>query len=122
MAAAALGAAGRADAAYEGFSVLMNSGFGDVRGWAQQLYWGTEGKPNSLVGGDPLNTAALSIWGFLRAGFGVTPTLTRGLHAASAPAAAMEGANWTFSYLGKDVCVTVAQGRSAFCNGTVINT
>jgi hypothetical protein len=117
---AALGAAGRADAAYEGFSVLLNSGFGAVRGWAQQLYWGTDHQPNSLVGGDPLNTAALSIWGFLRAGFGLLPTLTHGLQAAQAPAAGMEGAQWNFSYLGRDVCVAVAQGKTAFCNGTAI--
>ena len=118
---AALGAAGRADAAFQGFSTLMNSGFGAVRGWAQQLYWGTEGRPNSLVGGDPLNTAALSIWGFLRGGFGIVPTLTRGLQALNAPASGMEGANWTFSYLGQDVCVAVARGKAAFCNGSAIH-
>jgi hypothetical protein len=53
----------------------MNSGFGKVRGWAQQMFWTPGGGPTRLDGPggdpDPLNTAALSVWGFMRAGFGV---------------------------------------------------
>ena len=117
---AALGAAGRADDAYDGFSALMNSGFGEIRGWAQQLYWGTNGAPDSLVGGDPLNTAVLPIWGFLRASFGIVPTLTKGLVVANEPAAKAEGAVWNTSYLGESVCLTVRSRRATFCNGTAI--
>jgi hypothetical protein len=79
---AALGAAGRPDDAYAGFAVLMGSGFGEVRGWAQQLWWTPGGGPSRLdpAGGDadPLNTAALSVWGFMRAGFGVATSLLHG--------------------------------------------
>lgn len=119
---AALGAAGRADDAYDGFISLMSSGFGDIRGWAQQLYWGTQGKPDTLVGGDPLNTAVLPIWGFLRATFGVAPTLTRGLRVVNEPAAKAVGAVWNSSFLGQSVCLTV-QGnplRTTFCNGSAL--
>jgi hypothetical protein len=61
----------------------MNSGFGKVRGWAQQLWWSPGGGPSRLdpAGGDadPLNTAALSIWGVMRAGFGVGHSLLKGV-------------------------------------------
>ena len=117
---AALGAAGRADAAWDGFATLMNSGFGKIRGWAQQLYWGKNGEPDSLVGGDPLNTAALSVWGFLRGVFGVAPTLTRGLVKVGDPATQAEGAAWNFSHLGVSVCVTVKNHVTVFCNGSAI--
>jgi len=117
---AALGAAGRADAAYDGFGALLNSGFGAIRGWAQQLYWAQDGGPGSLVGGDPLNTAALSVWGFMRGAFGAAPTLTRGVVAVGAPAAAAEGARWNFSHLGADVCLLVGRGVTTFCNGSAL--
>ena len=119
---AALGTAGRANDAYDGFVALMSSGFGDIRGWAQQLYWGTHGKPDALVGGDPLNTAVLPIWGFLRATFGVAQTLTKGLVVVNEPAAKAVGAVWNTSYLGQSVCLTV-QGdplRTTFCNGSAL--
>jgi hypothetical protein len=117
---AALGAAGRADDAYDGFVALMDSGFGAIRGWAQQLYWGTEGKPDQLVGGDPLNTAVLPIWGFLRAVFGVAHTLTKGLVVVNEPSAKAVGAVWNTSYLGQSVCLTVRSSplRTCFCNGS----
>jgi len=118
---AALGMAGRAGDAYDGFVALMNSGFGRVRGWAQQLYWGTHGGPDQLVGGDPLNTAVLPIWGFLRGTFGIVPTLTRGLTVANTPADAMEGAVWNMSYLGESLCLTVKGGATLFCNGSKLN-
>lgn len=118
---AAMGVAGRADDAFEGFSQLMNSGFGEIRGWAQQLYWGHNGAPGSLVGGDPLNTAALSVWGFLRGTFGVAASLAHGLVVVNAPAAASEGAVWNTSVLGESVCVTVRGARALYCNGSVIS-
>ena len=115
---AALGSAGRADAALSGFVTLMSSGFGAIRGWAQQLYWAQNGGAGSLVGGDPLNTAALSIWGFMRGAFGAAPTLTRGVVATNAPAAALEGSRWNVSHLGRDVCLLVGRGTTTFCNGS----
>ena len=117
---AALGAAGRADAAYSGFGALLNSGFGAIRGWAQQLYWAPNGGAGSLVGGDPLNTAALSVWGFMRGVFGAAPTLTRGVVAVGRPAAAAEGARWNVSHLGVDVCLLVGKGVTTFCNGSAL--
>jgi hypothetical protein len=117
---AALGAAGRADDAYDSFVALMNSGFGDIRGWAQQLYWGVNGSPDSLVGGDPLNTAVLPIWGFLRAIFGVAPTLTRGLKIVNSPALKANGATWNTSYLGESICLRVDGATTIFCNGSAI--
>lgn len=117
---AALGLAGRANDAWDGYVNLMGSGFGEIRGWAQQLYWGVDGKADSLVGGDPLNTAVLPIWGFLRAAFGVAPTLMHGLTVVNAPATNAEGAVWNTSYLGESVCLTVAGGSARFCNGTVV--
>lgn len=114
----ALGAAGRADDAFSAFQALMNSGFGDTRGWAQQLYWrGTD----ELVGFDPLNTALLSVWGFMRAVFGIAPTLSNGLMIINSPAKEMEGARWNMSYLGASVCLRVIQGTTSFCNGSSIS-
>jgi len=119
---AALGSAGRADDAYNGFIALMNSGFGEIRGWAQQLYWGTQGKPDSLVGGDPLNTAVLPIWGFLRGVFGIAHTLTKGLVVVNEPAKNAIGAVWNTSYLGESVCLIVQDNplRTTYCNGSVV--
>ena len=115
---AALGAVGRADDAVAVFTAFINSGFGDVRGWAQQLYWGTRGAGDTLVLGDPLNTALLSVWGLLQAGFGVVPTLG-GLRAASAPASAFEGATYNMTFWGAAECLLVLSGATIFCaNGT----
>lgn len=91
-----------------------------MRGWAQQLYWGTHGADNTLVLGDPLNTALLSVWGLLQAGFGVVPTLG-GLRSASAPAASFEGAQYNMTYFGAGMCIEVAGGRALFCgNGSAV--
>ena len=116
----ALGVAGRPDAAYDGFVALLNSGFGRIRGWAQQLYWSPNRQPERLVGGDPLNTAALSIWGFMRTSFGAAPTLTRGVVAVNKPAAAAMGSRWNVSVLGENVCLVVGDGVTTFCNGSAL--
>jgi len=84
--------AGYQDLAYETFTRFL-SGIIENRGWAQQLYWNT----NTLVGGDPLNDCLLALWGFLRGGFGVTPTLTQGLLFTNTPFQALDGARYTFS-------------------------
>ena len=115
---AALGAAGKPNDAFDSFTTLMNSGFGDIRGWAQQLYWSPNGKPSSLVGFDPLNTAALTVWGFMRATFGVAPTLSSGWVKVNEPAAAMEGARWNVSYLGASVCMKIQGGVTIQCDGS----
>jgi hypothetical protein len=117
---AALAAVGRADDAVATFMAFINSGFGDVRGWAQQLFWGTHGADNTLVLGDPLNTALLSVWGLLQAGFGVVPT-PGGLRAANAPARTFEGAIYNVTFMGHPVCVQVAGGNACFCaNGSSV--
>jgi hypothetical protein len=84
-----------------------------------QLYWGVNHQPSSLVGGDPLNTAALSVWGFMRAAFGVTWTLS-GLTVVSPPAASMAGARWNVSVLGQPACLLVGDGITTYCNGSAI--
>ena len=116
--AAALGAAGRADAAVAAFATLANSGFGAVRGWAQQEYWAHNGAPPTLVGFDPLNTAALSVWGLFRAAFGVAPALGGRLRILNPPAAAFEGARWNVSVGGASTCLLVRDGSTIFCNGS----
>jgi hypothetical protein len=117
---AALGAVGRADDAVATFGAFINSGFGEVRGWAQQLYWGTHGANNTLVLGDPLNTALLSVWGLLQAGFGVVPT-RGGLRSANAPARDFEGAQYNMTFMGGPVCIEVADARTVFCaNGSAV--
>ena len=113
---AALGQAGRPDDAYAQFLSVLNSGFGETRGWAQQLYWGPT---NSLVGGDPLNSALVIVWGFVRGCFGVATSLG-GIHRVGAPAAALEGARLNISVLGETACITVAGGATRFCNGSDI--
>jgi hypothetical protein len=143
---AALGVAGRADEAVGGFSTLMSSGFGQVRGWAQQLWWTPGGGPSRLgespgehsvhpgepyltlawldpAGGDadPLNTAALSVWGVMRAGFGVGHSLLKGIVALHPPAKSFEGAQWNVSVLGHNACLRVGRGVTTFCNGTAIS-
>ncbi len=119
---AALGAAGRANDAHAGFVALMTSGFGAIRGWAQQLYWGVNHEPDRLVGSDPLNTAVLPIWGYLRAAFGVAHNLTVGLAVVNEPAASAVGAVWNTSVLGESVCLTVVSDplRTTFCNGSAL--
>jgi len=93
------------------FQRFMLQGIAPTRGWAQQLYWDT----GQLVGVDPLNNALLTLWGFLRAGFGVHPTLSRGLVVTNPPAPQLDGATYTFAHLGRDVCVTVVGGRTVQC-------
>ena len=112
---AALGAVGRADDAVGVFSAFINSGFGSVRGWAQQLYWGTHGADDTLVLGDPLNTALLSVWGLLQAGFGVEPTLA-GLRSRNPPAASFEGAQRNVTFMGRATCLYVQGGETRFCS------
>ena len=65
-----------------------------------------------------LVTAAASqaIWGWLRGTFGVRPMLS-GVAATNAPAAALEGATWTFAHLGANVCVEVRGGVTRRCGG-----
>lgn len=116
--AGALGAAGRADDAVTAFSTLVNSGFGAVRGWAQQEYWSHGGAAPTLVGFDPLNTAALSVWGLFRAAFGVAPALGGRLRKINAPSAMFEGARWNVSVGGVSTCLVIQGAVTSFCNGS----
>ena len=70
---------------------------------------------------DPLNTAALSVWGVMRAGFGVGHSLLKGVVAVHPPAKSFEGAQWNVSVLGHNACLRVGRGVTTFCNGTAIS-
>ena len=107
LARALSGNASGGHATYERF---MTFGFAQNRGWAQQLYWNT----GELVGADPLNNALMAVWGWLRAVFGVKPTLA-GVVSTHAPAPEVEGGQWTFAFLGKNFCVQVLSGVAVEC-------
>ena len=109
---AALGFMNQSSVAYNLFITLINSPFGNIRGWAQQLYWGN---PGSLVGFYPLNTALLSVWGFFMSSFGIYPTLANGIQFIGTPAPELEGSRWNMSYLGKNVCLTIQNGQTVYC-------
>ena len=105
------------------FQRFMSRGFAKNRGWAQQLYWGSNetgrGKrAEQLVGTDPLNDSLVAMWGVLQAVFGVRLSLGRvsfadtGRHPLPEE---LEGARWTFSWRGKPFCVKVSNGRSLAC-------
>ena len=94
----------------------MFNAYATNRGWAQQAYFNTQ----ALVGTDPLNDSLLAAWGLLRGGLGLAPTLSKGLVATGAPAAQLEGAVYTFGYLGEDVCVKVEGGVLKTCAGVAV--
>lgn len=104
-------AVGDASGAFAAFDAFLNNGYETTRGWAQQLYW----NKGVLVGSDPLNNALLSLWGLLRGGLGILTTLSQGLVRTTPPAPQLEGARYTFGYLGADVCVTVTNGSLLYC-------
>lgn len=102
----------------------MSRGFAKNRGWAQQLYWGSNetgrGKRlEQLVGTDPLNDSLVAMWGFLQAVFGVRLSLGRVSFADTTGSRRLpeelEGARWTFSWRGKPFCVKVTERRSMTC-------
>ncbi len=64
---------------------------------------------------DPLNNALLAAWGLLRGGLGMRLTLSEGLQRTTPPAPELEGAVYTFGFLGANVCVTVTQGVLVNC-------
>ena len=66
------------------------------------------------MGADPLNNALMAVWGWLRAVFGVKPTLA-GVVSTHAPAPEVEGGQWTFAFLGKNFCVQVLSGVAVEC-------
>lgn len=101
---------GDAAGAHRTYDRFMALGFAQNRAWAQQLYWNT----GELVGGDPLNNALMALWGWLRGVFGVKPML-QGLVATNKPAAELEGARWTFAFLGYDYCVVIQTGVTREC-------
>lgn len=105
--------AGNASAGFAAFERFLYNCYAKNRGWAQQAYFNT----GALVGTDPLNDSLLAAWGLLRGGLGFAPTLSRGLVATGAPAPQLEGAVYTFGYMGADVCLTVAGGVLKHCEG-----
>jgi hypothetical protein len=99
---------------YERF---MRRGFAQNRGWAQQLFWGSEtGKrPEELVGSDPLNNALLATWGSLQAMFGVRISLAEVRLTGAATPPELEGAQWTFAWRGESTCVQASGGKAHLC-------
>ena len=57
-----------------------------------------------------LHSYGLCSYGFLRAAFNVRPTLSA-VEIDGPPAAALEGASWTFVHLGADTTVAVSKGH-----------
>jgi hypothetical protein len=104
-------AAGNASAGFAAFRRFLYNGYAANRGWAQQAYFNTQ----ALVGTDPLNDSLLAAWGLLRGGLGFAPTLSRGLVRTGAPAPELEGAVYTFGFLGADVCLEVKDGVLKGC-------
>jgi len=96
----------------------MNSGFGGTPGIGRSSVTGPDG--TSLVGGDPLNSALVIIWGFGRACFGVSTLRLLEFRVVNSPAAALEGAQLNISVLGDTVCIGVVRGVTTFCNRTLI--
>jgi hypothetical protein len=94
---------GQSKQAFETFDRFLKHGISVNRGWAQQLYWDT----GELVGFDPLNDSLLALWGLLRGGLGILPTLTDGVTVTNKASPQLEGARYEFSYLGKLCSVVI---------------
>lgn len=101
----ARGMAGQPVGALETFDRVMRHGYARNRLWAAALKWDT----GALIS-EPLNNALLILWGFTRGCLGVRPSLT-GLKLEGECPPALEGARHTFCHLGRDVTVTVRNGK-----------
>ena len=101
---AARAAVGDAERAYEVFERVMRFGYARNRLWGAALKWDT----GALVS-EPLCDSLLIAWGFLRGCFGAWPALD-GVRITGRPPAQMEGANYRFCHLGKDVGLAVRRG------------
>lgn len=103
---AARAAAGQSEQAYDTFERVMRQGYAPTRFWAASLKWDT----GTLIS-EPLDDSLLVLWGFLRGCFGVWPHLD-GLRQTGAPSRRLEGARYTFCYMGRDVTIQVRNGRT----------
>jgi hypothetical protein len=107
---AARAVAGQADKAYDTFERAMRHGYAPTRFWAASLKWDT-----GFLSSEPLDDSLLVLWGFLRGCFGVWPHLD-GLRQTGKPPRRLEGARYTFCYLGRDVTIEVRNGNSLIMN------
>jgi hypothetical protein len=103
---AARAAAGQPEKAYLTFERAMRHGYAATRFWAASLKWDT-----GFLSSEPLDDSLLVLWGFLRGCFGVWPHLD-GLRQTGAPPRQLEGARYTFCYLGRDVTFQVRNGET----------
>ena len=77
--------------------------------WGQRYDWVAQ----QPLGLDVITDGLFVLYGGLFGALGVRPSLLQGLLTVSAPAAELEGASFTFSYLGKDATVTVKNGSAS---------
>jgi hypothetical protein len=84
----------------------MRQGYATTRFWAASLKWDP-----GFLSSEPLDDSLLVLWGFLRGCFGVWPHLD-GLRQTGAPPRQLEGARYTFCYLGRDVTFQVRNGET----------
>jgi hypothetical protein len=103
---AARAVAGQSEQAYDTFERVMRHGYAHNRLWAAGLKWDT-----GFLSSEPLDDSLLILWGFLRGCFGVWPRLD-GLRQTGAPSWRLDGARYTFCYLGRDVTAEVRGGRT----------
>eukprot|EP00755_Sulcionema_specki_P021786 Sspe_Gene.74941::Locus_46834_Transcript_1_1_Confidence_1.000_Length_2369::g.74941::m.74941 len=114
MEAAARGAAGDPETAYEIFRAAMVD-YEDTRFWGQHFTWGRGGgdvEGNGFKGVDVLTDSLALADGFRRGAFGIDATLPT-LRVTGRPARQLEGANWTFVHMGCEVRAEVRGGRTS---------
>lgn len=122
---AARARAGQPDAAWSAFVLAMDDGFGATSLWGAGTTW-ADAKTGPLVYSEPLTDTLMILWGFVRAAFGVEPTLVHGLRRISAPLPQLVGKNasFTFSYLGHNTTLRInsagrTEARSQVASGTI---
>lgn len=111
---AARARAGQPDEAWEAFRLIMGPGFDTTSLWGAGASW-ANATTGPIVVSEALTDTMMIVWGLTRAAFGVEPTLTKGLQRVSPPLAPLVGTNasFTFSYLGKDVTLSIDTGSRA---------
>ena len=108
---------GDPDGAYEIYAKLLGgklAGYGRfkrTRFWQQGNGWGAHEIKGPSQGSDVLMDQIVTLWGFLRGGFGIEPTLT-GLKVVHRPAKQLEGASWAFVHLGVQRTASVVNGTT----------
>lgn len=96
---------GQQGAAWSVLTRALRVGFNATKFWGAALHWA----PPAAMSSEPLTSSALVAWALVRSGFGVWPTLTRGLLRRAPPLPQLAGAQVTFRYLGRDTTLTVSE-------------